>query len=285
MLNAKSPIVRFREDKSNGQLVSVHDTVFGTTIRPSKLWTPFCERIFRSEKANGVWLDDISIAPHGTLAFAANLPKCARLTVERGEQVSLSPLMDSPCFEELQIGTGVRVAEFDLTRLPKLKRLQVPVCKPLMSAVRCVNLVSLILNGGNHPGVLGLEALPSLEELICIGVGHLRRIAIAPKVSLRSLELTNLRYLEGIAPHLALTRELRVVVLNRVPRIGIEWLRQAQKVECIALRIGKIPSIKCLEGLQRLQVLDLFGSKVLDGDLSLRDSLRNELDARLWGDK
>jgi hypothetical protein len=32
-------------------------------------------------------------------------------------------------------------------------------------------------------------------------------------------------------------------------------------------------------------VLDLFGSKVKDGDLSFRDSLKGELDSTLWSSK
>jgi hypothetical protein len=283
LLHANTSIARFSTDKANGQLVHIFDTVFGVSVRPSKQWTAFCERVFRREKANGIWLDDISIAPKSSLAFINDISDCKRLTVEQGEKVNLSPLAGSSCLAELQIGADAHVASFDLASIPKLRRLQIPVHKELMSFLKCTNLISLVLNGGQHDGILGLQSLRTIEELLCFNVRKLEGLELNSKTRLRSLELVNLKSFTSICPPEAFTKDLRVVELSKTPKLKIEWLAQAHNLECIALRLGKIPSIKFLDGLKRLQVLDLFGSKVEDGDLSFRDSLKGEMDAKLWG--
>ena len=62
-------------------------------------------------------------------------------------------------------------------------------------------------------------------------------------------------------------------------------LTQGVQLECVSLRLGKIPSVRCLRNLKKLQVLDLFGTKVVDGDLDFTKSLPGELDTHYWSEK
>jgi hypothetical protein len=284
LLHTKNPIVNCRTDKAANQLVHVTGTVFGTTIRPAIRWTTFCEKLFRDFDAKAVWLDDISFAPGGSLDFIARLPACKRLTINEGQKVDLSPLAGIRHLEDVHLGPSTRALTFDLGTLPNLRRCQIPICPELMSVLNCCELVCLYLNGGQHSGILQLNCLPSLKEFICVDVAKLKGVALHPQVRLRSLELCHLKELTSIEPQTAITQELRVVELNKLPRFSITWLKQAEKLECVALRLGEIPTISFLQGLQRLQVLDLFGSKVKDRDFSFRDSLKGELDRRFWSE-
>jgi hypothetical protein len=285
LLRTKNPITRIKDDKDAGQPIHITGSISGITIRPGIRWTPLCEQVFRKTGANGVRLEEISSAPGGDLSFVNELPGCTRLMVEGGGKVDLAPLARNSQLEDLQISPSVRMREFDLTALPRLRRCQIPVRPELMSILKCQRIVSLWLNGGSYDGIFKLDTLPSLEEFFCSGVAKLKSVVLHPKVRLRSLELAHLKSIESVEPHIAITEELRVVQLNKVPQMKIEWLRHAEKLECIALRLGEIPTVKFLNGLKHLQVLDLFGSKVRDGDLSLRDSLKGELDSTLWSEK
>jgi hypothetical protein len=183
----------------------------------------------------------------------------------------------------LAIFPFVSVSDFDLSGLKNLRRCLIPAVPELKSFLACKGLISLHLCGGRHSENLDLQTLTLLEELFCEGVKKLRQVTLNSKVRLRSLKLSHSKTFEQIVPRRCVAEELRVVELNKVPNVDILWLAEAQKVECISLRLGEIPSINFLKGLKKLQVLDLFGSKVKDGDLSFRDSLKGELDSKLWG--
>jgi hypothetical protein len=284
-LFAKNPITDFKRDKQHGQSVYITNTVFGITIRPGKRWTPFCEKVFAKYKATSIRLDDISFAPNGRLDFITRLPACRRLSIEAGENVDLSPLANNDSLEELAIFPYVSVSEFDLASLKNLRRCIIPVVPELKSFLNCEQLISLQLCGGKHSENLDLSSLDSLEEFFCEGVKNLKQVALNPKVRLRSMRLSNSKTFERIVPQNCITEELRVVELNKVPNIGIRWLAEAEQVECISLRLGEIPTVNFLKGLKHLQVLDLFGSKVQDRDLSILNSLKGELDSKLWGTK
>jgi hypothetical protein len=286
LIRTDNPITDLREDKEGGQFVHVTGTIFGITIRPSKRWTSFCNKLFREMRATGVRLEDISCAPNRSLAFINDLPGCKRLSVEGGEGVELSVLSENTDLEDLQIESSVHLEnEFDLTRLRKLRRCFIPYIPALTSFSKCSKLVCLGLNGGQLEGTLDLRSLSALQEFICANVRKLRGVLFNSQVRLRSLELLYMKDFESLEPQTAVTQELLNVQLNKVPRLKFEWLRQAEKIECIALRLGEIPTINFLRGLKNLQVLDLFGSKVKDGDLSFRDSLKGELDSTLWSSK
>jgi hypothetical protein len=282
----KNPITKLEADRDGDQFVHVTGTIFGITIRPSKRWTPFCDRLFRKMNATSVRLEDISCAPEKSLGFINDLPGCKRLSVEGGEGVELEPLSNNAHLEDLQIGPSVRlVSEFDLATLRNLRRCFVPYVSGLRSFSRCSKLICLGLNGGRHEGIIDLNALSAVEEFICANVVKLRGVVFNSKVRLRSLGLIHMKDFESLEPQAAITQELLNVQLNKVPKMKLEWLRKAEKIECIALRLGEIPTINFLRGLKNLQVLDLFGSKVKDGDLSFRDSLKGELDSTLWSSK
>lgn len=288
-LNAKNAGMMPREDKSANQRVHIDDLLSGIQIRPDKTWTPFCEKLFLKLKANRICLDDISAAPNSDLGFINKLPTCTGFEIKRGKDIDLSPLTGNPFLEDVQLhrpGTydPATYKQFDLSSLPNLRKCQVPVVPKLKSIFKCQKLISLCLCGGSHAGILRLDSLPYLEELICISVSKLQGVLLHSRVRLRSLELSRLKDIESIEPLEAFTDDLRVVELDRLPKMKIEWLRQAEKVECITLG-GEIASINFLHGLKHLQVLDLFGSKVQDRDFSFRDSLKQELDPELWSRK
>lgn len=282
-LNTKNPVIDSKPDKKAGQFVGISGSVFGVAIKAPKDWTPFCEALFHKRKANGIVLGDWSGAWNGDLGFINRLPACKHLTIEYGDQIDLSPLGGNRHLEGLQLSGSKRPSELDLASLPNLRRCQMPVYPELMSVLECRNLISLALIGGKHEDTLVLDSLATLEEFICARVGKLKGVVFNPRVRLRTLELSHMKLFESAGPLPSIVNELRDVTLNQVPRMKIDWLSQAKKAECIALRIGEIPSIKFLKGLKRLQVLDLFGSKVKDRDLSFRDSLKGELDPGYWG--
>jgi hypothetical protein len=282
-LYAKNPITDYHKDKRYSQSVYVTNTVFGVTIRPAKQWTPFCERVFTKYNATSIRLEDISFAPNRSLDFIARLPGCRRLWIEAGENVDLSPLANNESLEELAIFPSVSVSCFDLTSLKNLRRCTLPVLPELKSFLNCERLISLHLSGGRYSEKLNLKSLTSLEELFCEGVKNLKEITLNPKVRLRSMKLLSSRTFERVVPQNCLTEELRVVELNKVPNVDIHWLAEAGKVECVSLRLGEVPSVNFLKKLKHLQVLDLFGSKIKDGDVSILKSLKGELDSKLWG--
>ena len=278
----KKPNRKYRTDKETGQLVHISDSVFGITVAPAVRWTRFCEKLFRRFKANSITLRHISSAPNKDLGFINALPECKCLRILNGDEIDLSPLAGNRSLQRLDLCWPARYKPFNLRSLPNLRQCKIPICAELRSFLECSQLVSLCLEGGRHDGVLGLETLPQLEEFICVNVRGLRGVKFHPEVRLRALTLAYLRDFEYCDPMEAITQELRVVELDRVPRFKIEWLAKAEKLECIALRLGPIPTIKFLGGLKHLRILDLFGSKVMDGDLSIRDSLVGEHDKKLW---
>jgi hypothetical protein len=285
LLRTKNPVTKLIDDREAGQPIHVTGSIFGITVRPGIRWTSLCETVFRKTGANGVRLEEITSAPSGNLGFVNGLPTCKRLLVEGGGKVDLSPLAGNRQLEDLQLSPSIRISDFDLTTLPNLRRCQIPVRSELISILNCRQIVSLWLNGGSKDGTLKLDTLSSLEEFFCSGVVKLKSVVLNSKVRLRSLELSHLRDFQSIEPQSAITEDLRVVELNKVPSMKLEWLRRAEKLECIALRLGEIPTINFLKGLKHLQVLDLFGSKVKDGDLSFRETLKGELDSKLWSEK
>jgi len=155
----------------------------------------------------------------------------------------------------------------------------------LMSVLECRKLVCLFLCGGRYDGALNLESMCSLEELFIESVSGLKAVVLNSDVRLRSLQLRCLKAFQTVEPPDSVLDELRVVDLRQVQNMDIQWLAQAEKLECISLWLGEIPSIRFLSGLKKLQVLSLFGSKVKDKDLSFRDSLKGELDSRCWGNE
>jgi hypothetical protein len=283
-LRTKNPVIKSKEDKAAGQMVSILGSVVGITIRPDRQWTPFCDALFRKHNASRVCLEEISAAPNGSLAFINHLPGCRSLAIERGRKVDLSPLTGNPSLEDLQLYPLATYQTFDLASLPALRRCQIPLCRQLSSLFRCKRLISLCISGGRHEGVLDLQPLEAIEELICINVKRLKGVRLNDRSRLRSLELSQMPDFESVQPQQAATKELRVVEFNRVPQMKIDWLKDAEKAECITLRQGEIPSIKVLTKLKHLHVLDLFGTKVKDGELTFRDSLKGELDHKLWAD-
>lgn len=280
----KLPTFRYRTDKQADQQVDIDDTVFGTVIHPSKRWTPFCEKLFHQFRANTVRLDAMGSAPDGKLDFINNLPACKSLIIEGDHPIDLSPLAGNPHLEDLQVSPWARVGEFDLAGLPNLRRCFIPLCPQLMSFLKCPDLVCLHLCRGVQEGVLNLESLPALEELMCTLLPRLKGVKLNSKVRLRSLDLESLKSFETIEPLRSVVEKLLVVELHRTPRLSPEWLAQARRAECISLGL-KIPSINFLKDLKKLQVLSLFHGKVADQDFRIRDALKGELDHQLYSDK
>jgi hypothetical protein len=280
----KQPIFRYRTDKLGDQQVNIDDTVFGTVIRPTRRWTPFCEKLFHQFKANTVRLEEMSWAPDGKLNFINDLPACKSLIIEGEKPIDLSPLAGNPHLEDLQVSPWARVAEFDLTTLPNLRRCFIPLRPPLMSFLNCPDLVCLHLCCGAFEGILNLESLPALEEFMCSNMPRLKGVKLNPKVRLRSLDLADLKSFETIEPLRSVVERLLVVELHKTPRLNPEWLAQARRAECISLGL-RIPSINFLKGLKKLQVLSLFHGKVADQDFRVRDALKGELDHQLYSDK
>ncbi len=154
LFHSGESLLRHRTDPESGQSVAIYSTVFGITIRPKARWTSFCEKLFRKVAANGVWLDDISIAPDGALRFIGDLPGCKRLTIEGESKVDLAPLAGNLLLEDLQIGPIVKPGEFDLTSLPTLRRCRLPLRRELASFLHCSQLLCLSLQGGRQDGCL-----------------------------------------------------------------------------------------------------------------------------------
>lgn len=273
-----NPLIKSFEDKQAGQWVTVVSSVEGVTVRADKAWSPYCEGLFHKYEANRVQLE----RAEGSLEFVNGLERCNSVCVVSGKKVDLSPLTDNDRLVDVQLHKSATYLPFDLTSLPNLERCQVPLAPSLMSFLNCEGLVSLCLGGGSHEGELRLESLSSLREFVCVGVSKLTSVVLSPSVRLRSLSLAAMRQPFQLSPMASITEELRVVKLEGVPQFGMDWMGSAAKLECVALRQGEIPSVRFLSGLSRLQVLDLFGSKVLDGDLSVRDGLAGRLDSAYW---
>jgi hypothetical protein len=221
----------------------------------------------------------------GSLDFLARLPECKSLTIGYQEAIDLSPLVGNENLQRLQLdfrGKG-DPGKLEFSALPSLKQCTLPVHPNFRSILECEKLISLGLVGGKHEKVLDLGRLEKIEEFICSDVSKVSGVIFHPRARLRALELTRLKLLNSIEPVQTVVDELRVLTLDKVPRLKIDWLAQAKKAECIALRVGEISSIKFLGGLKRLQILDLFGSKVLDKDFSVRDALKQEMDGKSWG--
>lgn len=286
-LRVKDPVIYDRRDRALDQSVRVWQRVYGMEIRPDKQWSPFCTKLFHKEQARsvvvgGMWSD---AAPK--LDFINELPECKDLTVCYSSPVDFSPLIGNRHLERLQLffeGKGDPGA-LDLTSLPALQQCQIPAHPNFYSALKCRGLVSFGLIGGKHDGVLDLSELPALEEFICGGVGKISGAVFHTKTRLRALDLGRLKLFHQMEPMKSVTQELRVVTLDKVPRLKIDWLADAKQAECIALRVGEISSIRFLGGLKKLQVLDLFGSKVVDKDFTVRDALKQEMDAKSWGNR
>jgi hypothetical protein len=273
------------EDINADQLVHVKSSVWGTIVRPGKRWSPLCEKLFQKFEANGVWLEDISCAPNGTVDFINSLSGCERLVVEGGQKLDLGPLSGNSNLLDLQVYPAVKVSKFDFGSMPSLRRCMVPLIPQAESVLKCQKLISLSLCGGQCEGSLNLDSLSSLEEFFCESVRKINRVVFNPNIRLRSLRLRFLRDFKTLEPLSAVLKNLRVVELEKIPLMEINWLVNAKELECISLRVGEIPSIKFLGGLKKLEVLDLIGTKVKDNDLSLRDSLKGELNSKLWSDK
>jgi hypothetical protein len=274
-------------DKQAHQSIGVSHLICGKLIRPEKQWSPCCKKLFLKEQANSLRLGGAWCPWDADLSFLRGLPECKSLTIGFQKPVNLSVLAGNPNIESLQLDYvgSVEPGEFDLTSLPNLKQCQVTMHRNFMSVLKCPQLISLGLFNGKYDGILDLESLPNLEEFICANVGKVRGVVFNSKVRLRALNLSRLKLFETIQPIHSVTEDLRVVTLDKTPKLNIEWLAHANNAECIALRVGAIPSLAFLKGLKKLQVLDLFGSKVLDRDLSFRDSLKNKLDPKLWSEK
>jgi hypothetical protein len=292
IVRGEIPDFSWVRDEEAQQSVKVVQNKCGSLIAPEKCWSPFCKELFLKEKADHLELGGFGLYPpwEGDLGFLRDLPQCKCLTIKFQKPIDLSVLKGNPHIESLQLyyaGKG-EPGEFDFTSMPNLKMSIIPVCSSYKSVLRCGQLVSLGLCFGKYAGVLDLSDLFQLEELLCISVSLIKGIMLHPKVRLRALWLENLRLFDTLCPLDAVTEELRVVNLNRTPKLrsNIEWLARAKNVECISLWLGPIPTISFLKGLKKLQVLELFGSKVLDRDLSILKSLRNNrLDTRLWSEK
>jgi hypothetical protein len=284
-LKTKKIIHEAIDDKEADQLVHVKGSVFGTIIRPGKRWSSFSEKLYHKYKANGVWLENISCAPDGSLDFINSLSGCERLVIEGGQKVDLAPLAGNLYLLDLQIYPHVKAVKFNLANLPNLSRCMVPLCPQLMSILQCQKLVCLFLCGGRHDGILKLESLSALEEFFAEGISNLKTVAFNSGVRLRSIQLRSLKSFSDFEPSLAVLEDLRVIELNKVPSMDIKWLAQAAKLECISLRLGEIESVSFLSGLKKLQVLDLFGTKVKDKNILPCDSLGGELDSRFWSEK
>ncbi len=282
-IHAKHIVQKCIKDNQLDQYIDIQNNVFGVTIRPGKKWTSFCEKQYYKHKANHVLLEDIAFAPDNSLNFVNNLHNCQRLTIQNGCKLDLSPLAGNNQLVDLQIYPFVKTLKFDLASLPGLRRCMVPLCPQLLSLMECRNLVCLHLCGGRFEGCIELDSLPALQEFWCSQLSKITQVVFNSEVRLRSLSLMFLKAFKTIEPLRSVVEELLYVKLDKTPLMPIQWLAQAHKVECIALRIGKIPSINCLKYLKNLQVLDLFGSKIMDQDFSVRDSLKGELDSRYWG--
>jgi hypothetical protein len=275
-------IYDYKKDEATGQSVGIEGSVFGTSIHPDRLWTPFCEKLYNEYGANGVRLPDITVAPSQSLEFVNRLQGCERLMIQDVGRIDLSPLAGNKTLVDLELPPFGTFGEFDLSTLPNLRRCDIPLIPQLRSFIKCQKLDSLCLAVGKHEGILDLEPLTELRELQCLQVKKLTGVRLNPKVRLLSLVLTGMKDFESLDPLNCACEELRVVKLEKLPKFNIDWLSRAEKVECISLGL-KLPSIKFLGGLKKLQGLCMWGSKVEDGDYSVRDALKNELDPYLWG--
>jgi hypothetical protein len=275
-------IYDYKNDESTGRNVQIEGSVLGTKIVPGRLWTPFCEKLYVGYGANGVRLPDITHAPNQSLDFVNRLPGCERLEVQDVGKIDLSPLTGNKTLVDLELPSFGSIGDFDLSSLPNLRRCHIPLIPQLWSFIKCQKLDSLCLDGGKHEGILDLAPLTELREFQCLQIKKLTGVRLSQKVRFLSLVLAGMKDFESIEPLNAAYEELRVVSLEKVPNFNIDWLSRAEKAECISLAL-KLPSIKFLGGLKKLQVLCMFGSKVEDGDYSVRDALKNELDPYLWG--
>jgi len=275
-------IYDYKNDESTGRNVQIEGSVLGTRIVPGRLWTPFCEKLYVEYGANGVRLPDITHAPNQSLEFVNRLPGCERLEIQDVGMIDLSPLAGNKTLVDLELPPFGSVGEFDLSTLPNLRRCHIPLIPQLWSFMKCQKLDSLCLDGGQHEGILDIEPLTELREFQCLQVKKLTGVLLSQKVRLLSLVLVGMKDFESLEPLNAAYKELRVVQLEKLPKFNIDWLSRAEKVEGISLGL-KLPSIKFLGGLKKLQVLCMWGSKVEDGDYTVRDALKNELDPYLWG--
>jgi len=273
-----------RTDKSTGWNVLIRGSVFGTSIEPDLQWTPFCEKLFLEVGANGIRLSDFKFAPDNSLDFIKRLPGCTRVEILGQSKIDLSPLMGNSKIVDIQIDQNGTTFEFDLSSLKALRRCHIPMIPELGSFLKCQQLVCLWLDGGKYDGVLDLRSLPGLREFNCALVRKLKGVDFDPKVRLLSLELGYMKEFRSLTPIDSITKDLRYVTLDNIPGFDMLWLATAKKIEGIGLVRSKIPSLNFLKGLKNLHGVDLFGSKVLDGDLSLLDSFGDyQADPRLLG--
>lgn len=274
-------------DKDAKQIVRVSESIFGVFIRPERCWSPFCRKVFCKEEANGIILGGIWENWEGDLTFIRELPGCKDLTIGYQKPIDLSILSGNRFIKRLQLDFGGKkdATEFEFSSLPNLQQCRIPLQPGFMSALKCPKLVSLWLHRGEYDGTLSLEHLPELGEFICSSVSTVKSVTLNPKARLHALKLAQLKLFESITPIRSVVEELRVATLEKTPRLKYQWLAQADKLECLALRIGTIPTINFLKNLRNLQVLDLFGSKVADGDFAVRDRLTQRLDSKSWGNR
>jgi hypothetical protein len=175
-------------DRGARQTVGVSRTISGVSVRPEKKWSPLCMKLFLKEKANSLYLGGEWCPWDGDLSFINELPQCKNLTVGYQSLIDLSVLAGNPYIEALQLEYwGNDPGELDLASLPNLKQCQIPAHRNFMSVLKCSGLISLAFYNGKHDGILNLEPLTTLEELICTNVSKLKGAVLNPRVRLRAL--------------------------------------------------------------------------------------------------
>ncbi len=283
----EKPFSQSRKDDKGGQYVDVLNSAFGMTIRIPRKWTSLCQRLVTQHKVTSIELGNFDETWSGELRFVNDIPLCSNLSITYSIPLDFSALQGNRNLEGLDLdflGKG-DPGRFDLKELPRLRRCTVPAHEHFSSAFGLSQMVSLYIKRGEHKGRLDLRLLTNLKELGCINVSKVTRLQLSSATSLRVLTLAHVRELEAVEPTASVTKELLDLHIERAPKFQLDWLERAKSVECVSLKVGQVPSIKFLSELRHLQVLSLFGTKVLDGDLSLLDRLPRKLDSRYWSDR
>jgi hypothetical protein len=260
-----------RKDVSIGR-AGVGPGYFVRRARPGRVtveahfWSPALERALRRSRASELIIR--SHWPRESIAFVERFAdQLSSLIVSTPHARDVAVVESLTGLRELLIASPAERVDFG--RLGRLRALRLRRQRSLGSVGACAKLEELSLMSVRVSDLTPLRALRHLRVLSLNGLQGVTSLAALGRLPLQSLALVQLRRLRSLSP-------LRQLRLHDLEIVGC---RQSRDIEILGrlgslsrLRIDHGPALRSFSifaGLQKLDTLEVWGTPLLDRDLSV----------------
>ena len=237
-------------------------------MSPVGPWVKRHADLAKQYAVNSLILFDLSLRDHENVDFLLDLPPLRDVSIVLSHPKDLSALAHLRHLTSLRLRfglTGWRLGEqlkpVDFTSLRRLRHVDVMLCRPFESILRCRTIEELAISNTCDGRLrdLDLTHIPGLRDLSLDHCPKLRSVALHPRAKVRALELSLCGSYQIDWARIGPT--LQYLLLGGRLSFRLEDILKAPKLkELHAWEIRKLPPLGFLRGLPNLECVDLFAA-------------------------